>query len=50
MNALNRYRVYDSNDRLCGVWYARTEAAVLAAIGEGYDAWSASDSCSQGWH
>ena len=40
-----RFRVYDSNDNLCGVWYAASEvAAISAAIAEGYDAWSASNS------
>lgn len=37
-----RYRVYDMNDQLCGIWYATSEvAAISAAISEGYDAWSA---------
>lgn len=45
-----RYRVYDSNDKLCGVWYAASEvAAVIAAIKEGYDAWSADCSYSVGY-
>lgn len=42
-----RFRVYDANDRLCGVWYAVDEiAAISAAMAEGYDAWSASCSVS----
>lgn len=46
----NRYRVLDSSDRLCGVWYAVSEvAAIAAAIKEGYDAWSASSTTSGGW-
>lgn len=45
-----RFRVLDSNDRLCGVWYAVSEvAAISAAIKEGYDAWSADTSTSGGW-
>lgn len=26
-----RFRVYDMNDKLCGVWYAANEAAAIAA-------------------
>lgn len=45
-----RFRVYDSNDNLCGVWYARDEvAAIRAAIAEGYDAWSANASTTGGF-
>lgn len=45
-----RYRVFDLNDKLCGVWYATSEAAAIAAaIGEGYDAWSASSAHAGGW-
>jgi hypothetical protein len=41
MTNTNRYRVYDLNDKLCGVWYAANEvAAISAALSEGYDAWS----------
>lgn len=44
MSNMTRFRVFDSNDKLCGVWYAANEvAAIRAAIAEGYDAWSASD-------
>lgn len=49
MSSKTRYRVYDLNDNLCGVWYAENEtAAISAAIQAGYDAWSASCSHSGG--
>jgi hypothetical protein len=50
MKTATRYRVLDINDKLCGVWYAVSEvAAIAAAIREGYDAWSASSAHSGGF-
>lgn len=50
MNNTTRFRVYDLSDKLCGVWYAVSEvAAISAAIREGYDAWSASETVYAGW-
>jgi hypothetical protein len=51
LDTLNtRYKVFDGSDKLCGVWYARTEVdAIRAAIAERYDAWSAVAPMPEGW-
>lgn len=47
---LNRYRVFDRNDRFCGVWYAEDAvSAIRAAVAEHYDA-DHVDTAPYAWH